>query len=94
MNDEFLQLLVTNGFKLGMHGHIHEAKDEAFKYDSNRGLRIIGAGTFGAPAKEQVPGIPLQYNLLVWNKKEVRYNRQNSKKRTRRWRMESRLPLG
>ena len=54
-----------------MHGHIHEAKDELFKYDSNRGIRIIAAGTFGAPAKEQTTGIPLQYNLLTWNKNEA-----------------------
>lgn len=64
-NVEFLEQLAVNGFQIGMHGHIHEAKDENFKYDDNRGLRIIGAGTFGAPAREQVTGIPLQYNLLV-----------------------------
>jgi hypothetical protein len=32
-----------------------------------RGLRIIGGGTFGAPAREQVTGIPLQYNLLQFD---------------------------
>lgn len=31
-------------------------------------MRLIGAGTFGAPAPEQTPGIPLQYNLLSCNK--------------------------
>ena len=46
---------------------MHEAKDENFQYDTGRGLRIIAAGTFGAPAKEQVTGIPLQYNLLTLN---------------------------
>ncbi|MEA5470695.1 metallophosphoesterase [Spirulina sp. 06S082] len=64
-NVAFLEQLVTNGFQIGMHGHIHEAKDENFQYDTQRGLRIIAAGTFGAPAKEQVTGIPLQYNLLA-----------------------------
>ncbi len=29
--------------------------------------RIVGAGTFGAPASEQVTGIPLQYNLLTFD---------------------------
>ncbi|MEH2178473.1 metallophosphoesterase [Nostoc sp.] len=66
-NIGFLEQLAVNGFQLGIHGHIHEAKDENFKYDTGRGLRIIAAGTFGAPAKEQVTGIPLQYNLLTLN---------------------------
>jgi predicted MPP superfamily phosphohydrolase len=63
----FLEQLAVHGFQIGMHGHIHEAKDETFQYDTNRGLRIIAAGTFGAPTKEQVTGIPLQYNLLALN---------------------------
>ena len=61
----FLEQLAVNGFQLGIHGHIHEAKDENFHYDTQRGLRIIAAGTFGAHRKEQLPGIPLQYNLLT-----------------------------
>jgi small GTP-binding protein len=65
MNDEFLQLLTVHGFQICMHGHIHEAQEGFYKYDSKRGLHIIGAGTFGAPTREQVPGIPLQYNLLT-----------------------------
>lgn len=65
MNDEFLQLLAVHGFQICMHGHIHESQEGFYKYDSKRGLHIIGAGTFGASAKEQVPGIPLQYNLLT-----------------------------
>ncbi len=66
-NVAFLEQLAVNGFQVAMHGHIHQAKNEYFKYDTDRGLNIIGAGTFGAPAKEQVTGIPLQYNLLVLN---------------------------
>ena len=66
-NAAFLEQLAVNGFQVAMHGHIHQAKNEFFKYDVNRGLNIIAAGTFGAPAKEQVTGIPLQYNLLVLN---------------------------
>ncbi|NER97781.1 MAG: hypothetical protein F6J86_28705 [Symploca sp. SIO1B1] len=66
-NVEFLEQLAVNGFQIAMHGHIHEAKDEVFRYDAGRGLRIITAGTFGAITNHQVPGIPLQYNLLVLN---------------------------
>jgi small GTP-binding protein len=67
MNDEFLQLLAVHGFQICLHGHIHEAQEGFYKYDSKRGLHIIGAGTFGAPANEQVSGIPLQYNLMTLN---------------------------
>ncbi len=65
MNDEFLQLLSVHNFQLCLHGHIHEAQQGFYKYDENRGLHIVGAGTFGAPVPDQTPGIPLQYNLLI-----------------------------
>nr|VFK39777.1 MAG: Calcineurin-like phosphoesterase [Candidatus Kentron sp. TC] len=65
MNPDFLQQLAVHGFGLCLHGHIHEAMEGFHKYDDARALRIVGAGTFGAPTKEQVPGIPLQYNLLT-----------------------------
>lgn len=65
MNDDFMQQLTIGGFRVCLHGHIHEAIEAFHKFDDKRGLHIIGAGTFGAPAKEQVTGIPLQYNLLT-----------------------------
>jgi UDP-2,3-diacylglucosamine pyrophosphatase LpxH len=68
MNDEFMELLAVNGFQICMHGHVHEAMDTSFKYDDARGIRVIGAGTFGAAAKDQVAGVPLQYNLLELDK--------------------------
>lgn len=67
MDDGFMQLLAVHGFQLCLHGHIHEAIEGYHTYDDKRGLRIIGAGTFGAPAREQVAGIPLQYNLLTFD---------------------------
>ena len=69
MNDEFMQLLAVHGFQVCLHGHIHEAIEGFHKYDDRREIRIIGAGTFGALAKEQVTGIPLQYNLLTFDPK-------------------------
>jgi small GTP-binding protein len=67
MNDEFMQLLASHNFQVCLHGHIHEAIEGYHKYDDRRGIRIIGAGTFGASASSQVPGVPLQYNLLIFN---------------------------
>nr|VFK63029.1 MAG: Calcineurin-like phosphoesterase [Candidatus Kentron sp. TUN] len=79
MNDEFLELLAVHGFRICLHGHIHEAKGDYFRYDS-RGIRIIGAGTFGAQATEQVPSIPLQYNLLTFDPESGRMT-VNTRKR-------------
>ena len=65
-NTDFLEQLVNNGFQICMHGHIHEAKRELFNY-GQRGMTVVGAGTFGAPKNQQLPSIPLQYNLLNLN---------------------------
>ncbi len=80
MNNEFLQLLTVKGFQICMHGHIHEAQEGFYKYDSDRGIHIIGAGTFGAPAKEQVAGIPLQYNLLMYDSEKQTITVETRKK--------------
>jgi formylglycine-generating enzyme required for sulfatase activity/UDP-2,3-diacylglucosamine pyrophosphatase LpxH/energy-coupling factor transporter ATP-binding protein EcfA2 len=66
----FMEQLSVQRIKVLMHGHIHENRERFFYgydygYDDNRCIHVIGAGTFGAPAKDQVPGIPLQYNLLM-----------------------------
>ncbi len=63
----FLDRLAVAGFRLFLHGHVHEAKTSNYRYDMNkdgRNLDQICAGTFGAPTKELVTGTPWQYNLL------------------------------
>jgi predicted phosphohydrolase len=67
MNAEFLEQLAVKKFEVCMHGHIHESIEGYHKYDDQRGLHIIGSGTFGAPAKEQVTSVPLQYNLIEFD---------------------------
>ncbi len=66
----FLQQLSVRGIKAALHGHIHEAEKGHYDYDTERGIHLVGAGTFGAPAPEQVPGIPHQYNLLVYDREK------------------------
>jgi len=64
----FLQQLAVHGFRLALHGHVHKAGNEDYRYDradGGRRLEIIAAGTFGAPTREWVPGYPLEYNLLL-----------------------------
>ena len=63
----FLERLSVAGFELALHGHIHKAESNQFRYDISprrRRIDIVCAGTFGAPVREWVPGYPLQYNLL------------------------------
>ena len=60
----FLESLAILGYKVCLHGHIHEAVKENYLYDDNYNIKMIGAGTFGALQKERGDGIPLQYNLI------------------------------
>lgn len=63
----FLQRLADDGFRLGLHGHVHKAESSLYRYDVDAGgrrIEIVTAGTFGAPIPEWVPGFPLQYQLL------------------------------
>ncbi|MCP4625407.1 MAG: metallophosphoesterase [bacterium] len=63
----FMQRLAQSGFRAALHGHIHKADSGLYRYDiaeDGRRIHIVGAGTFGAPARQWSPGYPLQYNLL------------------------------
>lgn len=63
----FLERLAQAGFRIALHGHIHTASNDLFRYDMTLGGRridLVSAGTFGAPVAEWVPGYPLGYNLL------------------------------
>lgn len=92
MDNGFLQILVRNGFKICMHGHIHEAKYDFYPYGSNSNIAIIGAGTFGAPAKEHVLGVPFQYNFieLSSNNKTIKVNTRRREKIDGAWEADSR----
>ena len=70
MNEEFMQLLAVHGFQVCLHGHIHEAINGFHYYDEGRSIRVVGAGTFGAPTRERVAGIPLHCNLLVYDREQ------------------------
>lgn len=90
MNSEFMELLAQMGFRICLHGHIHEAKDEYFNYDDKRKIRIIGAGTFGAITKEQVPGIPHQYNLIRWYSDYLEVHTRKKEKSDGGWKADAR----
>lgn len=66
----FMDILANAGFKACFHGHIHEAKNALFTYDAHRSIRMVGAGTFGAVKEERGDGIPRQYNMIEFDKKQ------------------------
>jgi hypothetical protein len=63
--EQALEMLADCGFQLCLHGHVHTPLADFYRYDPSRGLHIIEAGTFGAPAIEHAHGVSLQYNLLI-----------------------------
>jgi HEAT repeat protein/3',5'-cyclic AMP phosphodiesterase CpdA len=76
---DFMQRLAQNGFRLALHGHIHQAGTSDYQYRTGSQIDIIAAGTFGAPVREWVPGYPLQYNLLKWQDNQLTvYTRKRS----------------
>jgi WD40 repeat protein/DNA polymerase III delta prime subunit/UDP-2,3-diacylglucosamine pyrophosphatase LpxH len=73
INDiNFMQRLEDDGFRIFIYGHIHKTSIHRYTHnDLSEPLTGIGAGTFGAPTKELVPGYPWQYNLLELNKNQI-----------------------
>ena len=63
----FVERLAKFGFRIGIHGHVHQPGNQWFRYEvgpKGRSMEILAAGTFGAPSKELPVGAPWGYNLL------------------------------
>ena len=90
MNNDFLDILIAQGFKICFHGHIHKASYDFSKYDDNLGINVIGSGTFGAPTHEQVAGIPLQYNIIRLYNNEVEVESRKKEKVNGTWSADAR----
>jgi predicted MPP superfamily phosphohydrolase len=84
---KFIQRLTTNGFRVILHGHIHRAQPNDFRYsivdqsdytqNNHSNIYVVAAGTFGNPGRKWFPGYPLQYNLLKCDgKRLIVYNRK------------------
>ena len=76
----FLERLAVNGFRIFLHGHVHQAQKGFYEYDAERGLYRICAGTFGAPTRELPTATAWQYHLLKFegNKLTVRSRKRQS----------------
>lgn len=85
-----LEQLAKAGFRLLLHGHVHEADNQGFCYhgDTREGrIEIIGAGTFGG---ERNPRYPYQYQLLAMDGSTVSVHTRKREKPGGAWKPDAR----
>lgn len=64
-DDAFLDRLKQAGFRLCVHGHVHEVRNDIIGYTHlSRTIYVAGAGAFGAPAHDRPESVPRLYNVL------------------------------
>lgn len=93
----FVERLAQAGFRLALHGHIHRPQSGLFRYDmaaGGRQLDFLGAGTFGAPTREWVPGFPLQYQLLEFSGDSLRVHTRRREALNGAWKPDARWTQG
>jgi WD40 repeat protein/predicted phosphodiesterase len=89
----FMEQLAKAGFRLVLHGHIHKAETNLFRYDQTaegRQIEIVSAGTFGAPTRELTSAYPWQYNLLTFENAELRVDTRRRERENGAWKPDSR----
>lgn len=72
---DFMDQLAQNGFRIVLHGHLHKPKGQEYRGPwnrQNRGIEVVGAGTFGGRPEDLSFAYPWEYNFIVMNKKEVK----------------------
>ena len=93
----FMEQLAVAGFRLFLHGHIHQANTSLYRYDmSIKGRKLDGicAGTFGAPTRELVPGYPWQYNLLKFEGNQLTVETRRREENNGAWKADARWGQG
>jgi HEAT repeat protein/3',5'-cyclic AMP phosphodiesterase CpdA len=88
-DSKFLDQLAINGFRLFLHGHLHETQKGFNEYDAERGLYRICAGTFGAPTKELPTATAWQYHLLKFEGDKVTVRSRKRQSETGAWESDS-----
>lgn len=65
VEDAFIERLQQVGFRLCLHGHVHEERTDLIGYlHPTRRLYVAGAGSFDAPVCARPESIPRLYNVL------------------------------
>ncbi len=76
---DFMKQLEQNGFRLVLHGHIHQARPDDFHHFDEpawKEIETIAAGTFGVPMRNSdsepsEPNYTLEYHLMNWKAKRL-----------------------
>ena len=79
---EATKRLADAGFRIVLHGDVHEERDDALHYlDDARRIHVVGAGSFGAVKEGRPESTPRSYSLLRINRdfKSVVVERRNQK---------------
>jgi GTPase SAR1 family protein/3',5'-cyclic AMP phosphodiesterase CpdA len=84
----FLEKIRNANFKIILHGHIHEERDELLYYLHQKNVHVVGAGTFGALTEDRPESTPCLYNLLEVDPdySKVRIHRRSRPKKGGAWR--------
>jgi hypothetical protein len=65
MDTEATKKLADAGFRIVLHGDVHQERDDALHYlDAARRIHVVGSGSFGAMAKDRPESTPRSYSLL------------------------------
>ena len=98
MTDQgFMEQLAVAGFRFFLHGHIHQAETNIYRYDmsaNGRKLDRICAGTFGASTRELVSAYPWQYNLLKFEPNLLTVEPRRREKENGAWKPDARWNQG
>lgn len=68
-NTAFLENLQKNGVRLALHGDIHEYDRNQVGYSHDKGIHVVGSGSFGARGIDRPESIPRLYNVLEIGRK-------------------------
>ena len=65
VDDAFIGRLQQAGVKICLHGHVHESRADLIGYTHPREqIHVVGAGSFGAPARDRPESVPRSYNVI------------------------------
>ena len=64
-NPEHIDRLIQKGYRLCLHGDVHEERNELLNhFDASRSFYIVGAGSFSSADSGLPPATPRLYNLI------------------------------
>jgi hypothetical protein len=64
-NEGFLELLQQAGYKLCLHGHVHQDLTDLIGYwNPTNQMHVLGAGSFDSPGTNRPDSIPRLYNVM------------------------------